>query len=177
MKVAVPTGDFKTIWKDHFGDAPFYLIFDVNPPCFDFLEARKNLSGHEEHEEGHGDPRKFKKVIELLEDVEVFVAYAVGPNVIRLKKQTDKKLLIIRSAEKIPDVLREVAKKLGYETFRFKGKLFYEIIEFNGQKMEHAGFKDEAEEFPKVLFSFVGPERQEVPAEVVLIVREGEEPR
>ena len=111
MKIAVPTADFKTVWKGHFGDSPFFLIFRLDGPCLRFVEARKNESSKEDHE--HGSEEKFRAVMSLLEDVDAIAAWDVGPNVAKVKLRAKKQVYIVRGEERLEKWLRDLERKLG----------------------------------------------------------------
>lgn len=89
LKVAVGMKNHETLTEEHFGDAEFYLIFEWDGEQWKQIEKRENTAKRTE-ERFHGDPRKFKAVIELLSDVDVFLAYKMGPNIKRIVTTTNK---------------------------------------------------------------------------------------
>lgn len=91
FRIAVGMLNEHELTKEHFGDSKFYWIIDVYETGeMKFIEKRTNttLEVEEDHEEHHGDPRKFRAVVELLRDVDVMVFYAAGPNYLRIKNQS-----------------------------------------------------------------------------------------
>ncbi len=79
------------LFSGHFGDSPEFWIYELQGDKWVLVEKRKNTTGEEEeHEEHHGDPRKFQRVMDLLKDVDVLLAYRMGPNYLRIKEKTRK---------------------------------------------------------------------------------------
>ncbi len=72
MKAAIATPDGKTLWKDHFGQSPFFLIckFDGNQWIKD--EMRENPIAE------RGDHAHPEEIRELLLDCDIFAASAMG---------------------------------------------------------------------------------------------------
>ncbi len=56
--------------------------------------------------------------------------------------------------------------------FVFEGEIFYEVLEMNGRKYEHAGFRDSKGEFEKALFSLVSKDKPRVPVRLIIEVLE-----
>jgi len=112
LKVAVATDDGVNLTRSHFGDAKFYYIYELGPDKEPrLIEVREN-STRDIEEQGHGDPRKFQAVIELLADVDVFIAWVMGPNFVRIRDQSDKTPFLVRGADKtITGALREFLEK------------------------------------------------------------------
>ncbi|MCD6522291.1 MAG: hypothetical protein J7K68_00950 [Candidatus Diapherotrites archaeon] len=50
----------------------------------------------------------------------------------------------------------------------FEGYVYYEIIEMNGKKYEHAGFKDDKNEFGDLMLSIVGPDKPKRRARITI---------
>ncbi len=92
MRVAFGLDDELTLTGEHFGDAKFFRIYDVHEDGrVEFVEDRENRTPEEEeHEEHHGDPRKFKAVIETLSDCDVLAGFRMGPNFLRIRDNSDK---------------------------------------------------------------------------------------
>lgn len=164
MKIAIPTSDLKTVWTDHFGDATYFLIFELDTNHFNFIEARKNEEYEEEH---HGDKIKFEKVVSKLQDVDAITAYDVGPNIARVKLISKKEVFIIRETTEISKFLEVLLTKLNISSKTLKGELFYEILP-STPKTEHAGFRDGEGKFEELLFQMVGPENRSIPATVTI---------
>ncbi len=95
LRVSLGMDDENSLSGKHFGDSDFFLIYDIyeNGDTI-FIEKRKN-----EHmeESVHGDFEKFKKIIKLLEDVDILVAYRMGPNFLNIKERSNKIPYITRT--------------------------------------------------------------------------------
>jgi len=93
LKVAFGMEDDGKLIDAHYGDSEFFAIYEV---CEDgrvrLIEKRPNRAKdfEEEHEDGHGDPRKFKAVVSQLLDVDVLAAFRMGPNFLRIRDKTNK---------------------------------------------------------------------------------------
>jgi predicted Fe-Mo cluster-binding NifX family protein len=86
MIVACATDDGKNFMTRHFGDALQYRIYKWNGTDFNYI---KTISNSSEEEEGHGDPKKAKQIMELLIEANVNVGLTkiFGPNINRIKSQ------------------------------------------------------------------------------------------
>jgi len=71
----------------HYGDSAFFLIYDFyENGILEFIEKRENITG----ESLHGDFEKFKNIINILYDVDVFAAYRMGPNFLNIRDKSNK---------------------------------------------------------------------------------------
>ena len=115
LLVAFGTIDGKTFTKEHFGDSEIFVIYKIyRDGRTENIEERPNTARHLEERE-HGDPRKFMAIIDLLRDVDVLVAWAMGPNYLRIRDISDKVPYILkgeaRKTLQIKDALREIVEK------------------------------------------------------------------
>lgn len=87
IRVALGVDDDESrLSESHFGDSKLYLIYEVvEDGSYRLVERRLNRAREMEESE-HGDPRKFRAVAKLLEDVDVFLAGRMGPNYLRLRE-------------------------------------------------------------------------------------------
>jgi len=124
LKVAFGMEDDEHLIDAHYGDSEFFAIYEV---CEDgsvrLIEKRPNKAKdfEEEHDEGHGDPRKFKAVVSQLLDVDVLAAFRMGPNFLRIRDKTNKvafftrtrdlKLALQRILENFDDLYSQVQAK------------------------------------------------------------------
>ena len=108
MIIACGTDDEINFTKNHFGDSKFFLIYEVNESGFDLIEKIINTSPEEEQ---HGDPKKASFIGKVLKQKEVqgIFAYAMGPNIVRMRK---KFLPIISRVENINEALNLLKKEL-----------------------------------------------------------------
>ena len=87
VAVGVEKGE---LFSGHFGDAPEFWIFHLWPDRWELIDKRKNTTQEhdDEHEEHHGNPAKFRAVYSLLRDSDVWLAFRMGPNYIRIVQET-----------------------------------------------------------------------------------------
>ncbi len=83
--IACATDDGRTYSAGHFGEARYYVLYEMTETTWTFLQ---NLSNTSKQEKGHADPEKAKNVMELLAEKQVQVAVATqfGPNIGRIKQ-------------------------------------------------------------------------------------------
>ncbi len=72
MKAAIATSDGTTLWKDHFGQSPFYLICEYDGHRWVRGTLRKNPIAETGE---HAHPGEIRK---LLSDCQIFAATAMG---------------------------------------------------------------------------------------------------
>lgn len=88
LRVSFGMDDETTLSSKHFGDSLFFLIYDIyENGNFEFIEKRWNSSTIENE---HGDINKFRSIVSLLSDVDVLVAYRMGPNFLNIKNNSNK---------------------------------------------------------------------------------------
>ncbi len=85
LKVAFATDDKKNLVNKHFGDAEFYLIYEISKDEINFVEKRQNTST-EEDERFHGDPKKANKMGTIMKGVQVLCNKQFGKNITRMSK-------------------------------------------------------------------------------------------
>ncbi len=91
LRVSFGMENDSTLSNKHFGDSNFFLILDIyENGDYKFLEKRKNTSLDTANENVHGDVKKFRSLILLLNDVDILVAYRMGPNYLNIKNKTNK---------------------------------------------------------------------------------------
>lgn len=86
MIIACGSNDMVNFTKEHFGESKYFLIYDINKKDYKLLEKIKNTSPEEKV---HGDPKKAKFIADILNsrNVKAVFAYAIGPNVVRMRKK------------------------------------------------------------------------------------------
>jgi len=108
LRVAFGMDDEEMLSSNHLGDSAFYSIYDIyEDGSYVFVEHRENLAKNVV-EAKHGDPRKFKAVVELLKDVDVLAAFRMGPNYLRIRDNSDK-VPFITGTKKLNEALSRVA--------------------------------------------------------------------
>jgi len=91
FKVGCATDNGEELKKDHFGDAKFYDIYEVDEEKVEFCKRINNpkYDENEEEEEGHsGNPEKATGITKPLkkEGVKMMIGYQIGPNIVNMKK-------------------------------------------------------------------------------------------
>jgi len=111
MKVAFGMDDDLHLCAGHYGDSRFFLIYEVSGGEARFLEKRVNNAADMEEME-HGDPRKFRAVLSQLDDVDALAAYRMGPNFVRIRDTTEKKVFFTRTRD-LEEALKRVIEEIG----------------------------------------------------------------
>ena len=94
----------------HYGDSDKFAIYEFyEDGTYKLIEYRENkaIDIEEEEHEHHGDPRKFKVVISQLKDVDVLAGYWFGPNLVRIRKSSNKVPFLTKTRS-----LNEAIKKI-----------------------------------------------------------------
>ena len=126
LKVAAGSSDKIHFNTGHFGESRYFMIYDVYENGNMLLKEIRINNAFDMEEEMHGDPRKFKAVISQLVDVDILLAYAMGPNFKRVVEDSDKIPYIVRGVsrktKRIVDGLKEILRKFEslYEKSRLK---------------------------------------------------------
>lgn len=119
IKIACATNDGINLTQDHFGEADYYIVYELDQQKnLRFIEKVKNNSIEEKM---HGDPRKAASVSSLLKDMHVLLCCAMGKNVITMRKKycpvisrdTNIERALERLKDKYNDLLREINRTLG----------------------------------------------------------------
>ncbi len=107
MIVAVSTNDGETLTRDHFGDGKYFYIYKLDNGRYELLDKIENKSPEEAF---HGDPKKARAIGQMLSKagVQVLVGFAMGPNIIRMRKQF---VPVISRCTGIDDSLKELTLK------------------------------------------------------------------
>ncbi len=113
MRVAFGMEDNEHLTEGHYGDSKFFLIYEIDENGIKMVEKRENKAADIEEAE-HGDVNKFKAVIAHLMDVDVLAAYRMGPNFVRIKEKTNKRVFLTRNRDlnRALERLRENFEKL-----------------------------------------------------------------
>lgn len=102
--MACATDDGKEFTTVHFGDAKFYLVYelDLENKEITFLKQIDNTS---QEEKTHGDPKKARSISEIMGDIRVLVGFAMGTNVTRMRKNF---VPVISRKKRIEDALEGI---------------------------------------------------------------------
>ncbi len=107
FKIACGSDDEQTFTNHHFGDSKYFLVYeyDIENLSFRFIKKIKNTSGEKEE---HGNIKKAKKISSILENIKVFMAFTIGPNISVMRK---KFVPIISREKNIIKALSKIKKK------------------------------------------------------------------
>ena len=122
VKIACGTDDGINFTSEHFGSAKFYLIYRFNLETGEIskVEERENTSVEEEK---HGDPKKAQSIAGLMKDIQVLVAFVMGPNIVRMRKkfipiisrEKNIKISLGKLKTRLENIKRELAKEEGVD--------------------------------------------------------------
>lgn len=120
FKVGCATDNGKELKKDHFGDAKFYDIYEIDKENIEFYKRINNpkYEEEEEEEEGHsGDPEKAKGISKPLkkEGVKMMIGYQIGPNIVNMRKNFVPAVSRSLSIEKTLINVQKITKKVEEE--------------------------------------------------------------
>jgi len=87
--VACATNDKKHLVDDHFGEAAFFMIFQLNDEVATEIATIENTAASDQEEDhSHGGGAKAKAIIEHFKtyNVDVFISRQFGPNIKKIRK-------------------------------------------------------------------------------------------
>jgi len=102
LRVAFGLNARNELTEEHYGDSDKFAIYEFyEDGSYRLIEYRENKAKEveEEHEEHHGDPRKFKAVLDQLRDIDVLAGFIMGPNLRRIKSVSDKVPFLTRTRD------------------------------------------------------------------------------
>ncbi len=107
---AFATDNGKSFTNKHFGDADYYMIYEISLSDAKFIKKISNTT-EEDDEEIHADPKKAKSVAKMLknENVKVVISKIYGPNIKRIKK---KFVCILMNNKDISECTKIIQKKI-----------------------------------------------------------------
>ena len=105
-KVAFASDDGKNLVNKHYGDADYYVVYEISKEESVFIEKRENTT-EEEEDEIHGDPRKAGSIGQLLKGVQILCNKQFGQNIMRMRKKFLPILFDIDSIEGAIKILQE----------------------------------------------------------------------
>jgi len=123
MKIlfACGTDDGKTLTDEHFGSASFYMIYSMDKDSgkIEFVRRMENTSPQER---GHGDPEKARYISQMFSDVPVLVAFAMGPNITRMRKRFVPVISRVREIESALEILPRYREEIIKEMEKPEGE-------------------------------------------------------
>ncbi len=88
LLVAFSTHDGeKLVTDDHAGQAKYFDVYRISESGSEFVERRENAKYGGDESMKHGDPKKAKSSLSVLEGVQVWANPRFGPNLPRLLKK------------------------------------------------------------------------------------------
>lgn len=101
LKVAFGLNKGNELTDKHYGDSDRFAIYEFyEDGSYRFIKFIENKAKDiEEHEEHHGDPKKFRAVINQLRDVDVLAGFIMGPNLRRIENNSDKVPFLTRTRD------------------------------------------------------------------------------
>jgi len=110
IRIACATGDDVHFYQGHFGDAPYYLIYEMEEDGrYSVAERIENTAPEERM---HGDPEKAKGIMEIMkkEFVDVLINIQFGPNIKRIRKNF---VTVLSNIMEIEPALNHLANRMG----------------------------------------------------------------
>ncbi len=115
FKIACGTDNGKTFTDGHFGDSKYFLIYEYNTEnhSFGFIQKVKNIF---KEEQKHDDAQKAKSISDILQDIQVVLAFAMGPNITKIRKKfipvISREKDIIKSFDNIKKEIAEMINEM-----------------------------------------------------------------
>lgn len=121
--IACATDNGQTYIDRHFGDARYYVIYQLEGQTWTFLRKIPNTS---KKEESHADPEKARSVTALLKDehVQVVMAKKFGPNIGRIKQHFVPVIIKAETLEAGFAKVREHIESIAAELEKGKARSF-----------------------------------------------------
>jgi len=106
LTVAFSTDDGETLkTDDHAGMAKFFDVYRYTNGQVEFVERRENSKYDGDESMRHGDPKKAKKSLDALVDVDVWASPRFGPNLPRLLKKLTAVVVRVDTLEEGVDLV------------------------------------------------------------------------
>jgi len=116
--VAMGTDDKKSLTKEHFGDAEYFAIYEVDADGWKLIEYRENRSPEEKM---HGDPKKAGSIMQQMKGCDILLGHAMGPNFIRMRDESPFLPVISRKRD-IEEALSLLLDRYDFITSAFEAK-------------------------------------------------------
>jgi len=124
MIVACATDDGINLIKDHFGDAKYFYIYNVDSNDYKLIETLENHIKSDKH----ADPKKAKKIMDLLgsNGAQIFMNRAFGPNIKIIKQDIFPLVMHEESISKALNKIQNSYEKIE-NTIKKKKNLYFVI--------------------------------------------------
>lgn len=107
LRICIGSNDGTSIAFTHMGDTNRFVIFDVlENGTANLIEERSNTAVSAPH----AGPEKMKAVVQILADVDVFVAEKNSPNFRNIAAQTRHQPVVVLKAQTIEETLTAVGQ-------------------------------------------------------------------
>ncbi len=108
ITTAFATDNGKSFTNKHFGDADYYMIYEISLSDAKFIKKISNTT-EDDDEEIHADPKKAKSVAKMLknENVNVVISKIYGPNIKRIKKKFVCILMNNKDISECPKIIQK----------------------------------------------------------------------
>jgi len=116
--VAMGTDDKKSLTEEHFGDAEYFAIYEVDADGWKLIEYRENRSPEEKM---HGDPKKAGSIMQQMKGCDILLGHAMGPNFIRMRDESPFLPVISRKRD-IEEALSLLLDRYDFITSVFEAK-------------------------------------------------------
>ena len=103
--VAFGAADEENLSRTHFGESPVFIIKSLDLETGEWRDIRK-IKNTSAEEHFHGDPGKAMSISQILEDCNVLVAFAMGPNITRMRR---KFVPVISRITAIPKIMAKLS--------------------------------------------------------------------
>lgn len=109
--IACGTSDGELLFEDHFGNAPYFHLYEMNVQGFEFIEEVENISREDPEDQESGEELKSKNISSLLKakSTNVLLARQMGPHLAKISKDF---VPIISHELEIEAALNSVREKL-----------------------------------------------------------------
>ena len=111
----------KELTDEHFGDSAYFDIYELTHI---HIIKIKRIENAKIEERMHGDPKKASAIGTLLKEVDILVAFRMGPNILRMKKKFVPVIINSQDIEKVKTTLTENYGKI-LEEVRKSGERNY----------------------------------------------------
>lgn len=109
FKVGFATDDGINMVNKHFGDARYYMIYEISETKADFIEKKQNTTDDND-EDFHGDPNKANKIGKIMNGVQVLCNKQFGKNIVRMSK---KFVPVLFDIDNIEEAIKIIHSRFG----------------------------------------------------------------
>jgi predicted Fe-Mo cluster-binding NifX family protein len=99
----------------HFGDSIYFDIYELTRAD---IKKVKRIQNKKIEERMHGDPKKASAIGSLLKGSDILVAFRMGPNILRMKKNFVPVIVNTKDIEKVKNVLVQNFDKILNEVIK-----------------------------------------------------------